>query len=230
MAKHGKNYRKAAEGLDPLKRYTVAEAVTEMQNRKFSKFSESVDLVIHLNIDPRQADQNIRGKVVLPGGTGKTVRVLVFTQGDKAKEAEEAGADYVGGEELAAKIQKEGWLEFDACVATPDMMRVVGRLGKVLGPRNMMPNPKVGTVTNDVAQIIGELKGGSTQYRADKYGILHCMVGKVDFDAEKLNQNINVVLEALVRQRPSTVKGQYMKSVTLSSTMGPGFKIGYDVS
>jgi large subunit ribosomal protein L1 len=227
MGKHGKNYLAAAKLIDVNKRYSVDEAVTLVQktatlNKK--KFDETVDVAIRLGVDPKHADQMVRGAVVLPHGIGKTVRVAVFAKGDKAREATEAGADVVGGEELAAKVQ-EGWMEFDVAIATPDMMGVVGRLGKVLGPRGLMPNPKVGTVTADVTRAVRESKAGKVEFRAEKAGIVHVPVGKASFDPKRLQDNVNAILDTIMRAKPATAKGVYLKGVTLSTTMGPGVKL-----
>ncbi|MBN1515731.1 50S ribosomal protein L1 [Candidatus Sumerlaeota bacterium] len=225
MGHHGKNYRKAAEAVDRNATYSLLDAATKIKEIRYAKFNESIDLAVRLNVDPRHADQQIRGTVALPHGTGKDVRVLVFAKGEAAKEAEQAGADFVGDDELADKIQKEGWLEFDACVATPDMMRVVGRLGKVLGPRGLMPNPKTGTVTPNVAEAVQNLKSGQIQFRVERKGIVQCAIGKVEFTAEQIAENAKALIDELMRKRPSSVKGGYVKSIAISSTMGPGFRI-----
>jgi large subunit ribosomal protein L1 len=227
MAKHGKKYLAAAKLIDVHKRYSVDEAVglvrqTAQVNQK--KFDETVDVAIRLGVDPKHADQMVRGAVVLPHGIGKTVRVAVFAKGDKAREATEAGADVVGAEELAAKVQ-EGWMEFDVAIATPDMMGVVGRLGKVLGPRGLMPNPKVGTVTADISRAVRESKAGKVEFRAEKAGIVHVPVGKASFDAKRLQDNVNAILDTIIRAKPATAKGTYLKGVTISTTMGPGIKL-----
>jgi len=227
MAKHGKKYLAAAKLIDVHKRYSVDEAVglvrqTAQVNQK--KFDETVDVAIRLGVDPKHADQMVRGAVVLPHGIGKTVRVAVFAKGDKAREATEAGADVVGAEELAAKVQ-EGWIEFDVAIATPDMMGVVGRLGKVLGPRGLMPNPKVGTVTADISRAVRESKAGKVEFRAEKAGIVHVPVGKASFDAKRLQDNVNAILDTIIRAKPATAKGIYLKGVTISTTMGPGIKL-----
>jgi large subunit ribosomal protein L1 len=227
MAKHGKKYLAAAKLIDVHKRYSVDEAVdlvrqTAQVNQK--KFDETVDVAIRLGVDPKHADQMVRGAVVLPHGIGKTVRVAVFAKGDKAREATEAGADVVGAEELAAKVQ-EGWMEFDVAIATPDMMGVVGRLGKVLGPRGLMPNPKVGTVTSDISRAVRESKAGKVEFRAEKAGIVHVPVGKASFDAKRLQDNVNAILDTIIRAKPATAKGTYLKGVTISTTMGPGIKL-----
>ncbi len=228
MPKRGKKYIEAKKLIDPQKRYSLREAlelVKKMSEVAKRNFDETVELAVRLGVDPRHADQMVRGAVTLPHGTGKEVRVLVFAKGDKAKEAEEAGADFVGAEELVQKIQKEGWLEFDKAVATPDMMPLVGRLGRILGPRGLMPNPKTGTVTMDVAKAVQELKKGKVEFRVDKAGNIHVPIGKVSFDVDKLQENARAVLEALWRAKPAAAKGQYFRSVTVSSTMGPGVKV-----
>jgi large subunit ribosomal protein L1 len=227
MPKHGKKYLAAAKLIDVNKRYSVDEAVdlvrkaAEVNKRKFD---ETVDVAIKLGVDPKHADQMVRGAVVLPHGIGKSVRVAVFAKGDKAREATDAGADVVGAEDLAAKVQ-EGWMEFDVAIATPDMMGVVGRLGKVLGPRGLMPNPKVGTVTADVTRAVRESKAGKVEFRAEKAGIVHVPVGKASFDAKRLQDNVNAILDTIIRAKPATAKGVYLKGVTLSTTMGPGVKL-----
>ncbi|MDH5568015.1 MAG: 50S ribosomal protein L1 [Myxococcales bacterium] len=225
MGKSGKRYRSAAETVDEAKQYTLGEAVALMKAMGGTKFDESVDIAINLGVDPRHADQMVRGAIVLPHGIGKETRVLVFAKGEKEKEAREAGADYVGGEDLAKKIQGEGWLDFDRVVATPDMMSVVGRLGKVLGPRGLMPNPKLGTVTMDVAKAVREQKAGKVEYRVDKTGIVHAVVGKRSFDAEKIVDNASALLEAILKAKPSASKGVYLKKISISTTMGPGLRI-----
>jgi large subunit ribosomal protein L1 len=221
----GKKYQAAAKNIDRDKRYTLDEAIKIVAANKVAKFDESVEMAIRLNVDPRQADQNIRGTVVLPNGTGKTARVLVLTKGDKEREAREAGADFVGGEDLIKKIQEENWLDFDRVIATPDVMALVGRIGKILGPRGLMPNPKVGTVTFDVAKAVGEVKAGKVDFRVDKAGVVHAPLGKMSFGEEKLLQNAHALLAAIWRAKPSTAKGNYVKSVAVSSTMGPGVRI-----
>ena len=223
--KHGKKYNESAKLVDRATFYEIDEAVSLVKKTATAKFDETVELHIRTGCDGRHADQQIRGAVVLPNGTGKTVKVLVFAKGDKVAEAEAAGADYVGGDELIPKIQNDGWLDFDVVVATPDMMGVVGRLGKVLGPKGLMPNPKAGTVTMDVTKAINDIKAGKIEYRLDKTNIIHCPVGKASFTEEQLGQNINALLEAIVKAKPSTLKGQYLKSITLTSTMGPGVKV-----
>ena len=221
----GKKYREAAKKIDPEKRYMLEEALKIVAANKVANFDETVELAVRLNVDPRQADQNVRGTVVLPNGTGKTARVLVLTKGDKEREAREAGADFVGGEDLIKKIQEENWLDFDRVIATPDVMALVGRIGKILGPRGLMPNPKVGTVTFDVAKAVGEVKAGKVDFRVDKAGVVHAPLGKMSFGEEKLLQNANSLLAAIWRAKPSTAKGNYVKSVAVSSTMGPGVRI-----
>ncbi len=223
--KHGKKYNEALKQYDKTTQYDLAEAVSVVKKTATAKFDETVEVHIRTGCDGRHAEQQIRGAVVLPNGTGKTVRVLVFAKGDKISEAEAAGADHVGGEELIPKIQNEGWLDFDVVVATPDMMGVVGRLGKVLGPKGLMPNPKAGTVTMDVTKAINDIKAGKIEYRLDKTNIIHCPIGKASFTEEQLNENLTALMEAIVKAKPSTLKGQYLKSITLATTMGPGVKI-----
>jgi len=223
--RHGKKYLEAAKLIDKTQQYEVAEAISLVKKSATAKFDETVELHIRTGCDSRHADQQIRGAVVLPNGTGKTVKVLVFAKGTKLDEAQAAGADYVGGEELIPKIQNEGWLDFDVVVATPDMMGVVGRLGKVLGPKGLMPNPKAGTVTMDVTKAINDIKAGKIEYRLDKANIIHVPVGKASFTEEQLEQNFNALMEAIVKAKPSSVKGQYLKSITLATTMGPGVKL-----
>ena len=223
--KHGKKYQEAAKLVDRANFYELDEAVALAKKTANAKFDETVEVHIRTGCDGRHADQQIRGAVVLPNGTGKTVKVLVFAKGDKVNEAEAAGADYVGGDELIPKIQNDGWLDFDVVVATPDMMGVVGRLGKVLGPKGLMPNPKAGTVTMDVTKAINDIKAGKIEYRLDKTNIIHCPIGKASFSEEQLLQNVNALLDAIVKARPSTLKGQFLKSITLASTMGPGVKV-----
>ena len=223
--KHGKKYVESAKLIDRASFYETEEAVALVKKSATAKFDETVEVHIRTGCDGRHAEQQIRGAVVLPNGTGKTVRVLVFAKGDKVAEAEAAGADYVGGEELIPKIQNDVWLDFDVVVATPDMMGVVGRLGKVLGPKGLMPNPKAGTVTMDVTKAINDIKAGKIEYRLDKTNIIHCPIGKASFTEEQLLQNLNTLLEALVKVRPSSLKGQYLKSITLATTMGPGVKV-----
>ena len=223
--KHGKKYSEAAKLVERGAFYDPAEAVALVKKTASAKFDETVELHIRTGCDGRHADQQIRGAVVLPSGTGKDVRVLVFAKGDKLTEAQNAGADFVGGEELIPKIQNEGWFEFDVVVATPDMMGVVGRLGKVLGPKGLMPNPKAGTVTMDVAKAIADIKAGKIEYRLDKANIVHVPVGKVSFTEDQLKANYDAVIDAILKAKPSTLKGQYLKSVTLATTMGPGIHV-----
>ncbi|GAA0779687.1 50S ribosomal protein L1 [Clostridium subterminale] len=225
MAKMGKNYIESAKLIDKNALYTPAESMELAIKTSKAKFDETIEVHVRLGVDPRHADQQVRGAVVLPHGTGKTVRVLVFAKGDKAKEAEAAGADFVGAEELVDKIQKENWFEFDVVVATPDMMGVVGRLGRVLGPKGLMPNPKSGTVTFDVAKALNDIKAGKVEYRVDKTAIVHVGVGKKSFGSEKLMDNFHTLMDAIVKAKPAAAKGQYIKSVTVASTMGPGVKI-----
>jgi large subunit ribosomal protein L1 len=221
----GKKYVESAKLVDRNALYTPAEALELAVKTAKAKFDETVELHVRLGVDPRHADQQVRGAVVLPHGTGKSVKVLVFAKGDKAKEAEAAGADFVGAEELVSKIQGENWFDYDVVVATPDMMGVVGRLGRVLGPKGLMPNPKSGTVTFDVAKAIAEIKAGKVEYRVDKTAIVHCPIGKSSFGAEKLVDNFHALMEALVKAKPAAAKGQYIKSVSVSATMGPGVKV-----
>ena len=223
--KHGKKYKEAAKLVDRTTFYEIEDAVALAKKTASAKFDETVEVHIRTGCDGRHAEQQIRGAVVLPNGTGKTVRVLVFAKGDKVAEAEAAGADYVGGDELIPKIQNDGWLDFDVVVATPDMIGVVGRLGKVLGPKGLMPNPKAGTVTMDVTKAINDIKAGKIEYRLDKTNIIHCPIGKASFTEEQLKQNLDTLLGAIVKARPSSLKGQFLKSITLASTMGPGIKI-----
>ncbi|MDI9509639.1 MAG: 50S ribosomal protein L1 [Clostridiales bacterium] len=223
--KRGKKYADAAKLIDREVQYDTAEAISLVKKSAYAKFDETIEAHIRLGVDGRHADQQVRGAVVLPHGTGKTVRVLVFAKGDKVAEAEAAGADFVGGEELIPKIQNEGWFEFDVVVATPDMMGVVGRLGRVLGPKGLMPNPKAGTVTMDVAKAISDIKAGKIEYRLDKTNIIHVPVGKASFSEEQLTDNFRTLIEAIVKARPAAAKGQYLRSVTLASTMGPGIKL-----
>jgi large subunit ribosomal protein L1 len=220
----GKKYEAARKSVDPQKRYTIEEACGLVGKLAFTKFDQTVDVAARLGVNPKHADQMIRSSVALPHGTGKTVRVIVFAKGDRAAEAKDAGADLVGAEDLVEKIQG-GWLEFDSAIATPDMMGLVGRLGRVLGPRNLMPNPKVGTVTMDVAKAVRELKAGRIEFRTEKTGIVHAPIGKVSFGPEKIKANLMAMLEQLQRLKPQTAKGKYWKSVTVSSTMGPGLRI-----
>ena len=223
--KHGKKYQEAAKLVDRSIMYDTAEAIALVKKTATAKFDETVEVHIRTGCDGRHAEQQIRGAVVLPNGTGKTVRVLVFAKGDKVSEAEAAGADHVGGEELIPKIQNDGWLDFDVVVATPDMMGVVGRLGKVLGPKGLMPNPKAGTVTMDVAKAISDIKAGKIEYRLDKANIIHVPVGKTSFEESKLQENFDALMEAIVKAKPSALKGQYLRSITLATTMGPGVKV-----
>jgi len=225
MAKRGKKYLEARTKVDRQRRYPLREAVELLKELAYAKFDETVDLAVRLGVDPRKPEEMVRGSVVLPHGTGKEVRVLVFAKGEKEKEAREAGADYVGGEELAEKIEKEGWLEFDKVVATPDMMKVVSRLGRILGPRGLMPSSKTGTVTFDIARVVKELKSGRIEYKVDKYGNVHVPVGKVSFGPERIYENIVAVLDSLMRAKPATSKGTYIKSITVSTTMSPGVKV-----
>ena len=223
--KHGKKYLDSAKLLDSTKVYDPADAVALALQTAKCKFDETIELSVRLGVDPRHADQQVRGAVVLPHGTGKKVRVLVFAKGDKAKEAEAAGAEFVGAEDLVARIQGENWFDFDVVVATPDMMGVVGRLGRVLGPKGLMPNPKSGTVTMDVTKAITDIKAGKVEYRLDKTAIIHCPIGKKSFSAQQLEENLNALMSAIVRAKPSAAKGIYLRSVVMSSTMGPGIKI-----
>ena len=223
--KHGKKYSEAAKLVDRATLYEAADAVALVKKTATAKFDETVEVHIRTGCDGRHAEQQIRGAVVLPNGTGKTVKVLVFAKGDKVTEAEAAGADFVGGEELIPKIQNEGWLDFDVVVATPDMMGVVGRLGKVLGPKGLMPNPKAGTVTMDVTKAVNYIKAGKIEYRLDKANIIHVPVGKASFTEEQLSQNFNALMDAIVKAKPSALKGQYLKSITLTTTMGPGVRV-----
>lgn len=221
----GKKYQDSVKLIDKTRLYDPAEAVELIDKAPKAKFDETVEAHIRLGVDSRHADQQVRGAVILPHGTGKTARVLVFAKGDKAEEAQQAGADFVGAEELIPKIQNENWFEYDVVVATPDMMGVVGRLGKVLGPKGLMPSPKAGTVTPDISKAIKEIKLGKIEYRLDKTNIIHCPIGKVSFGTGKLSDNFNTLLSAIIKAKPSATKGQYLKSVTISSTMGPGIKI-----
>ena len=223
--KRGKKYTEAAKMIDRAAQYDVAEAVSLVKKTAVAKFDETVEAHVRLGVDGRHADQQVRGAVVLPHGTGKTVRVLVFAKGDKATEAEAAGADFVGAEELIPRIQNEGWFDFDVVVATPDMMGVVGRLGRVLGPTGLMPNPKAGTVTMDVTKAVNDIKAGKIEYRLDKANIIHCPVGKASFTEEQLTENFNTLMDAIIKAKPASAKGTYMKSVTITSTMGPGVKV-----
>ena len=225
MAKRGKTYNKALENIDKLKLYEAEEAMKLAVDTARAKFDETIEVHVRLGVDGRHADQQVRGALVLPNGTGKTARVLVFAKGAKEAEAKEANADYVGGDELADKIQKENWFDFDVVIATPDMMGTVGKLGKVLGPKGLMPNPKSGTVTMDLEKALAEIKAGKVEYRLDKANIIHTAIGKVSFGAEKLTENFNTLMEAINKARPAAAKGQYLRSVTVASTMGPGVKV-----
>ena len=222
--KHSKKYLALRAKVDRRKRYALPEAVKLLKENQVAKFDETVEVAVRLGVDPKHADQMVRGTVALPHGTGKTVRVAVFAQGEKAAEAKEAGADFVGAEDLAAKI-KEGWTDFDVAVATPDMMRVLGQLGKILGPRGLMPNPKTGTVTMDVARAVKELKAGKVEFRVDKTGIIHCPVGKVSFEAEQLAENAKALISSVIKAKPATAKGRYVHTIVISSTMGPAVPI-----
>ena len=229
MPKHGKNFRAAAAKIDRTKLYTPMEAMTLAKEAAPAKFDETIEVSIRLGVDTRKADQNVRGSISLPNGTGKTVRVAVFAEGEKAREAEAAGADIVGSDELVAQIQK-GELNFDAAIATPNLMGKVGRLGRILGPRGLMPNPKLGTVTMDVEKMVHELKAGRVEYRADRYGICHVPMGKASFSPEQLAENYGALITEILRVKPSTAKGKYVKSIVVSSTMGPGIKIDPSVT
>ncbi|MBQ1272185.1 MAG: 50S ribosomal protein L1 [Clostridia bacterium] len=223
--KKGKKYIESAKLIDKSKLYDTDEAMKLAIDTSKAKFDETVEVHVRLGVDSRHADQQVRGAIVLPHGTGKSVRVLVFAKGDKIKEAEEAGAEFVGGEELVAKIQNENWFDFDVVVASPDMMGLVGRLGKVLGPKGLMPNPKAGTVSMNIGQAVKEIKAGKIEYRLDKTNIIHCPIGKVSFGPEKLVENFDALLGAIIKAKPAAAKGQYLKSVVVASTMGPGIKI-----
>lgn len=223
--KRGKNYLDSTKLFNKANLYDPSEAIALVLQTAKAKFDETIELSVKLGVDPRHADQQVRGAVVLPNGTGKKVKVLVFAKGDKAKEAEAAGADYVGAEEYVQKIKDENWFDFDVCVATPDMMGVVGRIGRVLGPKGLMPNPKSGTVTMDVAKAIADIKAGKVEYRVDKTSICHCPIGKKSFEPAKLEENLSTLMEAIIKAKPATAKGTYLKSVVISSTMGPGIKI-----
>ena len=216
--KHGKNY------IDSTKQYDVREGLEAVLNSAKAKFDETIEVSVRLGVDSRHADQQVRGAIVLPHGTGKTVRVLVFAKADKAREAREAGADFVGDEDMVKKIQTENWFGFDVCVATPDMMGLVGRIGRVLGPKGLMPNPKSGTVTMDVTKAVHDIKAGKVEYRVDKTNIIHCPIGKKSFGVDKLEENLNTLMDAIVKAKPAAAKGTYLKSVVVSSTMGPGVK------
>ena len=224
MAKAGKKYQEACKLVEAGKFYTAAEAMDLVKKTATAKFDESIELHVRLGVDPKYPDQQVRGAIVLPNGTGKTKRVLVFAKGEKVKEAEAAGADFVGSDEIVQKIQG-GWLDFDVAIATPDMMGTVGRLGKILGPRGLMPNPKLGTVTMDLQKAISEVKAGKVEYRTDKAGNVHVVIGKASFDAEKLQQNFQALMDTLIRVKPAAAKGQYIRSITVSATMGPGVPV-----
>ncbi len=223
--KHGKNYQDSVKAFDLTKQYEATEAINVLLGTAKAKFDETIELHVRLGVDPRQADQQVRGVLVLPHGTGKTKRVLVIAKGAKADAAAAAGADYVGAEELIAKIQNENWFDFDVMITTPDMMGMVGRIGRVLGPKGLMPNPKSGTVTMDVEKAISEVKAGKVEYRLDKTAIIHCPIGKKSFGAEKLTENYTALMDAIIKAKPAAAKGTYLKSVTLASTMGPGVKV-----
>jgi large subunit ribosomal protein L1 len=223
--KHGKKYIDSKKLIDSLKLYEPDEAVSLVKQTGKAKFDETVEISVRLGVDPRHADQQVRGAVVLPHGTGKKVKVLVFAKGDKATEAEAAGADYVGAEEYITKIQKENWFDFDVVVATPDMMGLVGRLGRVLGPKGLMPNPKSGTVTMDVTRAVNEIKAGKVEYRVDKTSIVHCPLGKTSFTEQQLGENLRALMDAIVKAKPASAKGTYIRSCVISSTMGPGIKV-----
>jgi large subunit ribosomal protein L1 len=221
----GKKYHDILKNIDTQKPYDLEEALKLVAAGKVAKFDETVEMAVRLNVDPRQADQNVRGTVVLPNGTGKIARVLVLAKGEKEKEARDAGADYVGGEDMVRKIQEENWLDFDRVIATPDIMGAVGRIGKILGPRGLMPNPRVGTVTFDIARAVQEVKAGKVDYRVDKAGVVHAPIGKVSFGEQKLAENAHALVASILRAKPASAKGNYIKSVAVSSTMGPGIKV-----
>lgn len=226
--KYGKNYAESIKSYDRSKVYDSNEAVNIVLNNAKAKFDETIELHVRLGIDPRQADQQVRGVLVLPHGTGKTKKVLVIAKGDRADQAQAAGADFVGAEEMVQKIQTENWFGFDVMITTPDMMGVVGRIGRLLGPKGLMPNPKSGTVTMDVAKAVAEVKAGKVEYRLDKTAIIHCPIGKKSFGTEKIVENFNALMDAIIKAKPAAAKGQYVKSVSLSSTMGPGVKVNYN--
>lgn len=223
--KHGKKYQDSVKLIDHLKQYDPSEAVDLIVKTGKAKFDETVEISVRLGVDPRHADQQVRGAVVLPHGTGRSIRVLVITKGEKAKEAEAAGADYVGAEDMIAKIQQENWFDFDVCVATPDMMGLVGRIGRILGPKGLMPNPKSGTVTMDVTKAVKEIKAGKVEYRLDKTAIIHCPIGKVSFGTEKLTENLTALMDAIIKAKPAAAKGTYVRSLYLSNTMGPSVRV-----
>jgi len=225
VPKQSKRFRQAREGVDPDKLYSLEDALSQIKAAPAAKFDETVDIAINLGVDPKHADQMVRGAIVLPNGVGRKTRVLVFAKGDKEKEALEAGADHVGADELAKKIQDEGWFDFDRVIATPDMMGVVGRLGRLLGPRGLMPNPKLGTVTPNVGDAVRDQKAGKVEYRVDKAGIVHCGIGKVSFDTDKLWENASALIDVILKAKPASTKGIYMKKIAVSSTMGPGIKV-----
>jgi large subunit ribosomal protein L1 len=227
MTDHGKKYLTAKTLVDRMKRYDLAEALSLVKKIHPAKFDETVEVVVRLGVDPRHADQMVRGSVVMPNGIGKVARVVVFAKGEKEREALDAGADYVGAEDIVAKIQQEGWLDFDRAVATPDMMSLVGRLGKILGPRGLMPNPKSGTVTFEVGRVVREIKAGKVEFRVDKAGIIHAPVGRVSFSDEALVENARAIIDTLLRLKPASSKGQYIKGIAVSSTMGPGIKVDH---
>ncbi|MBQ6922683.1 MAG: 50S ribosomal protein L1 [Clostridia bacterium] len=223
--KHGKNYIESAKTIDSAKAYDATEGISLVLNSAKAKFDETIELHVRLGVDPKQADQQVRGVIVLPNGTGKTVRVLVLAKGEKADEAKAAGADFVGAEEMVQKIQTENWFDYDVIITTPDMMGLVGRIGKVLGPKGLMPNPKSGTVTMDVAKAIKDTKAGKVEYRLDKSAIIHCAIGKKSFGVEKIKENYDALMEAIIKAKPAAAKGLYLRSVAIASTMGPGVKI-----
>ena len=225
--KYGKKYAESLKSYEKTKTYDAAEALQIVLNNAKAKFDETIELHVRLGVDPRQADQQVRGVIVLPNGTGKTKRVLVIAKGDRADAAQAAGADFVGAEEMVQKIQTENWFGFDTVITTPDMMGVVGRIGRILGPKGLMPNPKSGTVTMDVAKAVQEVKAGKVEYRLDKTAIIHCPIGKKSFGAEKIQENFSALMDAIVKAKPAAAKGQYIKSVVVTSTMGPGVKVSY---